>query len=130
MQRTPVNRYSTPCIVRTRAIGPDSEAGPTRIEADWRRKSKSLIIFFFQAEDGIRDLTVTGVQTCALPILLAAERLALLHVVADARETFEVFPDVGAGLLASDAELVGEAERRDAVDDAEEIGRASCRERV
>src|SRR2546430_8883894 len=29
--------------------------------------------FFFQAEDGIRDLTVTGVQTCALPILLIAE---------------------------------------------------------
>src|SRR2546430_13296818 len=26
--------------------------------------------FFFQAEDGIRDLTVTGVQTCALPIYL------------------------------------------------------------
>src|SRR2546430_17082423 len=25
-------------------------------------------VFFFQAEDGIRDLTVTGVQTCALPI--------------------------------------------------------------
>src|SRR5256886_16886329 len=28
-----------------------------------------VCIFFFQAEDGIRDLTVTGVQTCALPIL-------------------------------------------------------------
>src|SRR2546430_10073163 len=27
-----------------------------------------MIFFFFQAEDGIRDLTVTGVQTCALPI--------------------------------------------------------------
>src|SRR3989442_5873921 len=27
-----------------------------------------LIIFFFQAEDGIRDADVTGVQTCALPI--------------------------------------------------------------
>src|SRR2546430_10435379 len=27
------------------------------------------MFFFFQAEDGIRDLTVTGVQTCALPIL-------------------------------------------------------------
>src|SRR2546430_9249286 len=27
------------------------------------------VSFFFQAEDGIRDLTVTGVQTCALPIL-------------------------------------------------------------
>src|SRR5256886_9005491 len=30
-----------------------------------------LIFFFFQAEDGIRDLTVTGVQTCALPIYVA-----------------------------------------------------------
>src|SRR2546430_12355773 len=28
--------------------------------------------FFFQAEDGIRDLTVTGVQTCALPICSAS----------------------------------------------------------
>src|SRR6266496_5463117 len=28
-----------------------------------------LVFFFFQAEDGIRDLYVTGVQTCALPIL-------------------------------------------------------------
>src|SRR2546430_10505813 len=28
-----------------------------------------MFFFFFQAEDGIRDLTVTGVQTCALPIL-------------------------------------------------------------
>ena len=27
-----------------------------------------VIIFFFQAEDGIRDTSVTGVQTCALPI--------------------------------------------------------------
>src|SRR2546430_15917257 len=30
--------------------------------------------FFFQAEDGIRDLTVTGVQTCALPILALNNR--------------------------------------------------------
>src|SRR2546430_13648803 len=30
-----------------------------------------IYVFFFQAEDGIRDLTVTGVQTCALPISLA-----------------------------------------------------------
>src|SRR5205085_4294595 len=29
-------------------------------------------VFFFQAEDGIRDLTVTGVQTCALPISTSA----------------------------------------------------------
>src|SRR3989475_6963858 len=34
-----------------------------------RSSSSALaIFFFFQAEDGIRDLTVTGVQTCALPI--------------------------------------------------------------
>src|SRR5688572_13582586 len=31
------------------------------------------MFFFFQAEDGIRDLTVTGVQTCALPIFGACE---------------------------------------------------------
>src|SRR6266853_4464326 len=30
--------------------------------------------FFFQAEDGIRDLTVTGVQTCALPICKVTRR--------------------------------------------------------
>src|SRR2546422_6749194 len=28
----------------------------------------AIIFFFFQAEDGIRDVAVTGVQTCALPI--------------------------------------------------------------
>src|SRR5688572_30971480 len=42
-----------------------------------------VLIFFFQAEDGIRDLTVTGVQTCALPIsrvegssLIGSERIS------------------------------------------------------
>src|SRR5256886_11441985 len=34
--------------------------------------SVCLYLFFFQAEDGIRDLTVTGVQTCALPISCSA----------------------------------------------------------
>src|SRR5258707_6041941 len=33
------------------------------------------ILFFFQAEDGIRDMGVTGVQTCALPILGAITEL-------------------------------------------------------
>src|SRR2546430_4646517 len=37
-----------------------------QVQADM--KSLPLTDFFFQAEDGIRDLTVTGVQTCALPI--------------------------------------------------------------
>src|SRR5438270_3091579 len=45
--------------------------------------SLAQFFFFFQAEDGIRDLTVTGVQTCALPILrmepFAPGQLALLE---------------------------------------------------
>src|SRR2546429_6276869 len=32
------------------------------------------LCFFFQAEDGIRDVAVTGVQTCALPISMAPSR--------------------------------------------------------
>src|SRR2546427_12062279 len=35
-----------------------------------------FFFFFFQAEDGIRDLTVTGVQTCALPISFLAPKVA------------------------------------------------------
>src|SRR5216683_2797854 len=51
----------------------------------------SLVFFFFQAEDGIRDLIVTGVQTCALPICAARggllppparrQRRACLHLL-------------------------------------------------
>src|SRR5437762_11423780 len=33
-----------------------------------RRGGATFCLFFFQAEDGIRDTSVTGVQTCALPI--------------------------------------------------------------
>src|SRR5262249_59983013 len=37
-------------------------------------------VFFFQAEDGIRDWSVTGVQTCALPIYaLSKDGTRLLH---------------------------------------------------
>src|SRR5687768_18104799 len=35
------------------------------------------LYFFFQAEDGIRDVAVTGVQTCALPILRPRSRKAM-----------------------------------------------------
>src|SRR2546430_11005150 len=35
---------------------------------EWYADPTTPYAFFFQAEDGIRDLTVTGVQTCALPI--------------------------------------------------------------
>src|SRR5256886_317210 len=46
--------------------GTDGRDGPCAHPA--LRRSRCLLLFFFQAEDGIRDLTVTGVQTCALPI--------------------------------------------------------------
>src|SRR2546423_15536481 len=39
------------------------------------------MFFFFQAEDGIRDKLVTGVQTCALPISLTKEYVALVSGV-------------------------------------------------
>src|SRR2546430_13714579 len=42
--------------------------------------TRRFFFFFFQAEDGIRDLTVTGVQTCALPISLKVAVLAALAI--------------------------------------------------
>src|SRR2546427_383187 len=47
-----------------------TEANPNELNQDDARYGFRCchLKFFFQAEDGIRDLTVTGVQTCALPI--------------------------------------------------------------
>src|SRR6266568_247323 len=67
-----------------------------------------MFFFFFQAEDGIRDGTVTGVQTCALPILHVvqdAERLSGGQVDAD---LFAGFADgrgaeIGVGGIAATA---------------------------
>src|SRR5256886_5304928 len=56
----------------------------------------SCVFFFFQAEDGIRDLTVTGVQTCALPILPVGGDL--LDPGAETAQPFDhrlVFGDLG-----------------------------------
>src|SRR5688572_31102714 len=52
------------------ALGVETVLFSYRVRSDVGvRIERSLVIhFFFQAEDGIRDLTVTGVQTCALPI--------------------------------------------------------------
>src|SRR6266446_9031989 len=50
------------------------------------RASKKCVFFFFQAEDGIRDYKVTGVQTCALPIssIVSRERRSSPEVLAAA----------------------------------------------
>src|SRR5256886_10112359 len=47
--------------------GTFSDAGVS--ETENKLECSKSGFFFFQAEDGIRDLTATGVQTCALPIL-------------------------------------------------------------
>src|SRR5205823_8893015 len=48
-------------------------------------------IFFFQAEDGIRDKLVTGVQTCALPIFeIAHEKSCVQNAVGDSRRRNEL----------------------------------------
>src|SRR5437867_10281961 len=66
--------------------------------------------FFFQAEDGIRDRTVTGVQTCALPILVERARLERIHRGRDrAVPGHQDAGDVAIDLLAA-------AQERDAVD--------------
>src|SRR5437879_12394998 len=72
-----------------------------------------LFCFFFQAEDGIRDTSVTGVQTCALPIYL---HLAVPGV---------------AGHLDHEAGTVEVRHVRGSDPQrSTQIGRASCRERV
>src|SRR3712207_7111060 len=85
--------------------------------------------FFFQAEDGIRDIGVTGVQTCALPIF---------HPRRDGARALYALP-VGraprAPSLPQAAHLAVATGHADGPVHAAEllvaqIGRASCRERV
>src|SRR2546430_11875616 len=60
--------------------------------------SQSEYFFFFQAEDGIRDLTVTGVQTCALPIFT---RLKIVAFTAMPRANVSTATAVNPGFLTS-----------------------------
>src|SRR5947208_16126609 len=87
-----------------------------------------FVFFFFQAEDGIRDDLVTGVQTCALPISIGGhhEKARLRDRDRDRRE---VAIGVVRHLLVE--ELVVHERAHDADSDrVAKIGRASCRERV
>src|SRR5256884_4966204 len=87
-------------------------------------------VFFFQAEDGIRDVAVTGVQTCALPIY--AERERRVVVEEERRHVIVEDEDHYVGLLVVDPllkRLVVPEDWRPGGVVAFEIGRASCRER-
>src|SRR5256886_6370873 len=99
------------------------------IEADGTVFRRAL--FYFQAEDGILDLTVTGVQTCALPILSEAVVLAaeLVHpVLGDRALAFRYLqPDIGvlaealgAGIGADEIED-GVADLRDDIEDRKSV---------
>src|SRR3712207_2034624 len=50
-------------------------------------------MFFFQAEDGIRDIGVTGVQTCALPICTTGDATHLVKVNVPDMATLEKIVD-------------------------------------
>src|SRR2546429_4364293 len=58
-----------------------------------------VLCFFFQAEDGIRDVAVTGVQTCALPIYGLAQGLQSTRgkLFQDDRRPLKA--DAGAGVV-------------------------------
>src|SRR5207247_4157819 len=93
--------------------------------------------FFFQAEDGIRDPLVTGVQTCALPISTGISKTNRRALEAN-RSTAEA-ADVGGGKEKVGRRVGGGvAKESNRCHDQTrcpcriqmEIGRASCRERV
>src|SRR5207244_5754237 len=94
--------------------------------------------FFFQAEDGIRDDLVTGVQTCALPILtshgfrgayLTSRHSVSVVAIAGDGTAMERDYDFSSALHAGDLDDAAQV-GRNAGERAVKIGRASCRERV
>src|SRR5438270_13888030 len=84
------------------------------------------MILFFQAEDGIRDLTVTGVQTCALPISRDRTRVLVGGAGGGRGESGGEQQAQAGGREGHGASGVKRATGTRA---AREIGRASCRER-
>src|SRR5690348_17665110 len=82
-----------------------------------------FFFFFFQAEDGIRDGRVTGVQTCALPILPRRCHRSLCAYCATGRN------NPAEALTKSRWSKPMRANSAKAIVKIE-IGRASCRERV
>src|SRR5258706_8831695 len=87
------------------------------------------VLFFFQAEDGIRDWSVTGVQTCALPIYEADAKAGIAAGTPRAIEG--PLYVAGAPLFQGEAVLDDDSDTRGTGKVlVMEIGRASCRERV
>src|SRR5256885_11727406 len=91
-----------------------------------------IYLFFFQAEDGIRDYKVTGVQTCALPISRTGLRSGFERLLAEQIRLPHARDRTAGGHPARrHARHRPPAQpRRGAEESHGEIGRASCRERV
>src|SRR2546430_5810249 len=87
---------------------------------------RGIFFFFFQAEDGIRDLTVTGVQTCALPISRGGRTAPACRATAGRRAGARRLRGRGANRLAPAPTGADQGARWPT---RAEIGRASCRER-
>src|SRR5256885_7101724 len=90
--------------------------------------SRCSMFFFFQAEDGIRDYKVTGVQTCALPIWWILT-VRTFGPTAGARASLEQVAISARVMLARVDTTRLNPEPRAAMRQ-HQIGRASCRERV
>src|SRR3712207_9227423 len=84
------------------------------------------MFFFFQAEDGIRDIGVTGVQTCALPISAGVRGAPPGQRPGDQGEDGDAEEQPPGGALLP---VVGDREQQGAERPHQQIGRASCRER-
>src|SRR3989440_8594137 len=93
--------------------------------------SYKFFFFFFQAEDGIRDLIVTGVQTCALPIFLLlrkSQQPRILEFTNPGLLGLSKQEDLAQNTQAVLAKVLKPFMLRRTKE--KEIGRASCRERV
>src|SRR5207248_4507559 len=87
-----------------------------------------FFFFFFQAEDGIRDRTVTGVQTCALPISPRYRPNTTSSSPPNRSGRLRGWRSYSSTPSACTARSVSMGDATLAA--SEEIGRASCRERV
>src|SRR3712207_8151922 len=63
-----------------------------------------MCVFFFQAEDGIRDIGVTGVQTCALPICDHCVK-AVTQAIRQRDPRAQVKVDLANGLVRTETDL-------------------------
>src|SRR2546430_5888909 len=161
----PVAGYlpDTPCVARAYCPGCEPDADPSQeiLDVRWceshspaRDGADDEVVtasaylsgsaeaggyFFFQAEDGIRDLTLTGVQTCALPISFSVTRVDASQMPVPAEDPLRALQGkIPANIVSYSGRpgaqpsvlLRGPTSINAQGRGQDQIGRASCRERV